>query len=622
MAVTYITRIYSTINLSIDYIIRDKVVYTGESLKELLSQEALRAAGDYLENAIDYIGRDKTLSNDEVKAEIRKTLTSTINCTYDNAKHQFKVTREKYNNGNVNKQGVGKEQREILGYHVWQSFEEKIDSALSNEIGVKLAQELYGDYQCIVSTHNNTAHTHNHIVFNSISSKNGKKFNICTTNTRKLREVSDRLCEEYGLSVLQSTKDMNLQWYKDNNGEWKCFEVTERNREVKKGTYSKTTDYRNYEAYQKNNEFKESNCKIIRRDIDRFIPLSTSLDELIGYLQDIGYEIKNLNSNGGFLQYISFKAPGQDKFTRGNLKTLGEEYTREGIINRISENQKKKNRDETISDENIKKSVENNSKLIYQYGEIDIESIDEKYVKKYNKNKKTWVLVPRSDVEKYIIVDTKILNQNLETIYKQANTEPVFGKKNYKGKNASVQYCVNRINENLKALSFIEEKNLQSFEQINMIVQSLYEKRNEVNVEFAKIKELLMVMNRDIVLMRQYNNLKNSIESNKTDNEYLTYEMQGETALLKQYEEMLKAKKLLMPAEQAERLSKYDKFVGRFEQLAAAYKNINDMISEYDKTVYVINRIDRDYDRRYRRDIKEYYDIRNENRQNTSYKDK
>lgn len=613
MAVTYITRIYATIDKSVDYIIRDKVVLTGEEMKSVLKKEALESANSYIENALDYIGKDKSLTDEERKLEIRKTLTNTLNCSYENSKSEFEIVRDMYKSEN----GRGKEKKEILGYHVWQSFEENIDQKLSNEIGMKLANELFGDFQCVVSTHINTEHTHNHIVFNA-TSLNGGKYHLNTANTKKIREVSDRLCEEYGLSVLQATKDMNLKWYKDGKGEWKCFEPTDRNREKRKGEFSKTTDYRNYEAYERSKDYKESNCKTIRRDIDKFIPLSKSLDELIQNLKGIGYEIKDLKTNGERLKFISFKAPSQDKFTRGNANTLGLEYTRENIEKRITESNKKLNLKETeevvLSSDNSEQNNSRHRKPVYKYGEIDIDKLDEERKIKYSQQRQQWVYIPRNDVERYIIVDTKILNRNLEELYKKASASPTFEKKSYKGKGAKTQYHIDRINENLRALEFIDNKNLKSFEQINTTVQSLYQKRNEVNNEFAKIRDLLKEMNKEIVLIKQYNTLKLSIEENKTNVDYVSFEMQGETSLLKQYEEILKAKKLLTPTEQADRISKFDKFTARFMELGKAYESIKNMIADYDRTVYVINRIDRDSDRRYSADIKSYYDTRSANK--------
>ena len=92
----------------------------------------------------------------------------------------------------------------ILAFHAYQSFNEgEVTPKIAHEIGVKLANEMWGDrFQVVVSTHLNTEHLHNHFVINSVSFKDGKKYYSNLTNTALLRKTSDEICEEYGLSVL------------------------------------------------------------------------------------------------------------------------------------------------------------------------------------------------------------------------------------------------------------------------------------------------------------------------------------------------------------------------------------------------------------------------------------
>ena len=93
----------------------------------------------------------------------------------------------------------------ILGFHSFQSFKEnEVTPELSHEIGVRLAEEMWGDrFEVMVSTHVNTNHIHNHFVINSVSFKDGKKYYDNRINYAKLRRLSDELCEEYGLSILK-----------------------------------------------------------------------------------------------------------------------------------------------------------------------------------------------------------------------------------------------------------------------------------------------------------------------------------------------------------------------------------------------------------------------------------
>src|SRR5574344_1971983 len=92
----------------------------------------------------------------------------------------------------------------ILGFHAFQSFAEgEVTPGQCHAIGVRLAEEMWGDrFEVVVSTHLNTNHYHNHFVINSVSFKDGKRYYDKRSNYAELRHLSDSLCEEYGLNVL------------------------------------------------------------------------------------------------------------------------------------------------------------------------------------------------------------------------------------------------------------------------------------------------------------------------------------------------------------------------------------------------------------------------------------
>ena len=120
--------------------------------------------------------------------------TTGINCKVENAVKEMRIVKRIY----------GKENG-ILAFHGEQSFKEgEVTPELAHEIGVRLAEEMWGDrFQVVVTTHLNTKHIHNHFVLNSVSFKDGKKYYSNRENTALLRKTSDELCEEYGLSVLE-----------------------------------------------------------------------------------------------------------------------------------------------------------------------------------------------------------------------------------------------------------------------------------------------------------------------------------------------------------------------------------------------------------------------------------
>ena len=123
-----------------------------------------------------------------------QSFVSGINCTPETAYEDMMLTKERFNK----KDG-------ILAFHSFQSFKEnEVSPEVAHEIGVKLAQEMWGDrFEVIVSTHTNTKITHNHFVINSVSFKDGKRYYDKRETYAELRHLSDSVCREYGISALE-----------------------------------------------------------------------------------------------------------------------------------------------------------------------------------------------------------------------------------------------------------------------------------------------------------------------------------------------------------------------------------------------------------------------------------
>ena len=139
-----------------------------------------------LHNVIEYVESD-------YKTE-EQLFVSGINCSPKTALEEMSITKEQY----------GKTDG-ILGFHAFQSFAEgEVTPEQCHAIGVRLAEEMWGDrFEVVVSTHINTNHYHNHFVINSVSFKDGKRYYDKRETYAELRRLSDSLCEEYGLSVIQ-----------------------------------------------------------------------------------------------------------------------------------------------------------------------------------------------------------------------------------------------------------------------------------------------------------------------------------------------------------------------------------------------------------------------------------
>ncbi len=281
MAVTSIWPITGNPNGVIEYAINPEKT-SAESRKETAALHAI-------DNVVEYTA-------DCLKTE-KRMYVSGVNCQIPFAKEQFMETKRRF----------GKPDGRTC-YHGYQSFRAgEVDAETAHRIGVKLATELWGDrFEVVVATHLNTDHYHNHFVVNSVSSADGRKFSNRKPDYARMREVSDRLCKEYSLSVLKHPQGKGkhyAQWSAEKNG---------------KPTYS----------------------SLVKADIDRAILAATTMRDFNRVLEQMGYTLKRYKKNGQPLAHPVALPPGAKKGVR--LDRLGEAYTLEGITQRILQNVRKR----------------------------------------------------------------------------------------------------------------------------------------------------------------------------------------------------------------------------------------------------------------------------------------
>ena len=212
--------------------------------------------------------------------------TTGINCKVENAVKEMQFIKKLY----------GKE-KGILAFHGYQSFKEgEVTPEIAHEIGVRLAEEMWGDrFQVVVSTHLNTDNLHNHFVINSVSFKDGYKYYSNLSNTALLRKTSDEICEEYGLSVLEE-------------------------KTCKSGI--------NFENFYKKSMKESEYYKFAKEDIDYAIEHSWTYQEFIKKLKDMGYEVY-FRANKISIRRYPYKRNIRIE------RVFGEEYSIENIKNKI-----------------------------------------------------------------------------------------------------------------------------------------------------------------------------------------------------------------------------------------------------------------------------------------------
>lgn len=277
MAVTSIWPIKGRVDRVINYA-RNPEKTTERGYEELASFHAIDGVVEYAAN--------------DMKTE-RRSYVSCLNCREDSAATQFMETKRFW----------GKLGGRVC-YHGYQSFQAgEVTAETAHEIGVKLARELWGDrFEVVVATHCNTGHYHNHFVINSVSLMDGKKFYNSPADYARMREVSDRLCREYAISVIENPGGRGK-----NYGEWQA----ERNgKPTHRGT--------------------------IRADIDRAIRASTTERDFLRVMGEMGYQFKTRGKGGKPLKYPGLKPPDADGYFR--FHKLGKGYSLEQIKERILQN--------------------------------------------------------------------------------------------------------------------------------------------------------------------------------------------------------------------------------------------------------------------------------------------
>ena len=236
--------------------------------------------GKHLKRSLDYV------MNPEKTQDGR--LIGAINCQVDSAFEQMKATKRKF--GKVDKR---------QGYHIILSFkEDEVNPDTAFEITRRFVEEYLGkSYEAVYVVHDNTAHVHSHIVFNSVSFVDGKKYRYEKGDWAKyIQPITNKLCQEYGLSII----------------------------DVDDGSKEKE-----HESYKDWSEYREGSfvwADMIKRDLDSCILQAGNYEQFLELLSDKGYEVKQG-------KYLAVKPQGMTRFRR--CKTLGDMYSDEAIRERI-----------------------------------------------------------------------------------------------------------------------------------------------------------------------------------------------------------------------------------------------------------------------------------------------
>ena len=269
-----------------------------------MATTSIWAIKERLDHVIDYTTNPSKTSK-EAYSELHKVIeyakasykteeqlyVTAINCDKDSIHEDMMRTKRRYSKTNG-----------ILGFHAFQSFAKgEVTPEIAHEVGVKLANELWGDrFEVVVTTHINTNHIHNHFCLNSVSYKDGKKYYNNRHTYAVMRETSDRLCEEYKLSVIKE-----------------------------KPCGKHNIDYTKYYKEQVN---KSNHHTIAKEDIDYAIGQAYSYKDFLSILNKMDYTVENRYGK------LSVRKEPYKKNIRIE-RAFGDDYKIENIEKRIYETQ-------------------------------------------------------------------------------------------------------------------------------------------------------------------------------------------------------------------------------------------------------------------------------------------
>ena len=245
-----------------------------------MATSKLRTITKTLRKAIDYIANPGKTKDG--------TLVYSYGCSVETADLEMELTA---------RQGTGRGER--IAYHLIQYFDpdDDINPERALDLGIEFAQKVTGGkYEFVVSTHVDKEHIHNHIIFNAVDYVNHRKYHSDEKDRYRIRDINDDICKDNNLSVLP------------------------------KYDARRKFKYKNVHKEEKNSWLKK-----LKSAIDDAIRNSESFDDMLYALEMEGYEIKRG-------RHISFRAPGQERFTRA--KTIGDKYTEDAIRERIANKEK------------------------------------------------------------------------------------------------------------------------------------------------------------------------------------------------------------------------------------------------------------------------------------------
>lgn len=365
--------------------------------------------------------KTKNKNGDDIDVTIKSMnnrLVSGINCNPNHVVEEMERVQQHYDTDKDNK----------IAYHQVQSFNynDPVDAIQVHQMGIELAKRMYPNYQVLVTTHQDKAHLHNHFIINA-TSLSGKKLRddfYGNEGLMKLREVSDAIAKEHGCKIIEDARLI--------------------------GTHEND---KSIPAYMIDMNAKYRWKEVIKKEINEYKRIVSSLNDLLELLAHNGYEIKKG-------KHIAIRPVGASKYFR--LDTLGDGYTQKELIYYFACQARHYWEDEELRRYQLKKIEE-------EYG-------------RYFANRMMDYVASISNSQKW-------LNQNHRDDHYDKTKYPRYQK-------ASMQ-TMNELEKMYNQLDLYEKYNIHSFEgliiatrDLNLRIESIEKELEKRENEYSKKVEL------------------------------------------------------------------------------------------------------------------------------------
>lgn len=601
MATTEIHAITKTPGAALSYIMSDKVVEYSDDM----------AIWDDCEHRLTEENGKKYI--------VYNTYTSFYHCNRQNPLQTYTILQNKWQNTR-RKGGVGAKNGEPLMYHMHQSFKgREVDPVTAQEIAQKFCEEVFKGFAVTVSTHTNGDNIHTHYIVSAWNYE-GRKWNDNHASKRKIREVSDKLCKEYGLSVLENTKDMRLISYKDAEGKTHYYEPTDRKnkliqqrRDGEIGT-DDVNSYRNTKQYDDLKEKELTNREAVKRDIDNLLPACQSFDELLMRLRSMGYIIKDKKKNGDWLAHISYQPPTADKPTREEKIGDGVFYLRENLTAYLEDREHDLHHTLGAESESlpIQDEAESNHQVCedpdripfferYEYGVTDISKIDMDWRKKKDDSAREFV-VPRSASEKKVITDIRRNDIEVQGLIDTATLRRLIVSQDQRRRerkpyltHTQEQRLVARINTSFQCLQYTEQNNIFSQRQIVELFRANKVLYADINAEILKAQKAIQMFREVMSVPDKVKEIKDRIQREAGDLAYRFEQEQEDLRLLKEYQILLQRYKIDTPEGMSALTGKVAQYEAKTTELQTRATQAIHHMRELENCMRTYDRIDRQY---------------------------